>query len=146
MLTIWAAVRFFHVLGAALWVGGQLTVSLVVLPLARRSLDDERRANLLNAVGRRFGILTAAFFLPLQVGTGIALAWRRGVAWESLLLPGYGRILAAKLVLFAVVMLAAALHGEASSRGYPVFSRVMAITSVVASVGVLALAAALPVT
>lgn len=56
MLTIWTVVRFLHVLGAALWVGGQLTVSLVVLPLARRSLDDERRATLLTAVGRRFGI------------------------------------------------------------------------------------------
>jgi len=56
VLTIWTVVRFLHVLGAALWVGGQLTVSLVVLPLARRSLDDERRATLLTAVGRRFGI------------------------------------------------------------------------------------------
>ena len=92
MLTIWTVVRFLHVLGAALWVGGQLTVSLVVLPLARRSLDDERRATLLTAVGRRFGILTAAFFLPLQIGTGVALAWRKGVTWESLLLPGYGQI------------------------------------------------------
>lgn len=146
VLTIWTVVRFLHVLGAALWVGGQLTVSLVVLPLARRSLDDERRATLLTAVGRRFGILTAAFFLPLQIGTGVALAWRKGVTWESLLLPGYGQILTAKLVLFALVMVAAALHGEASSRGYPVFARVMAITSVVASVGVIALAAALPAT
>ncbi|GAA3970958.1 hypothetical protein FOF52_14655 [Thermobifida alba] len=146
MLTIWTVVRFLHVLGAALWVGGQLTVSLVVLPLARRGLDDERRGALLTAVGRRFGVLTAAFFLPLQIGTGVALAWRRGVTWESLLVPGYGRILAAKLALFAVVMLAAALHGAASSRGYPVLARILAVTSLVASVGVVALAAALPAT
>ena len=112
--------------------------------LARRSLDAERR-RLLTA-SADFGILTAAFFLPLQIGTGVALAWRKGVTWESLLLPGYGQILTAKLVLFALVMVAAALHGEASSRGYPVFARVMAITSVVASVGVIALAAALPAT
>ncbi|KUP98673.1 hypothetical protein [Thermobifida cellulosilytica] len=144
MLTIWTVVRFLHVLGAALWVGGQLTVSLVVLPLARRSLDDERRGSLLTAIGRRFGILTVALFLPVQIGTGVALAWRHGVTWESLLVPGYGQILAAKLAMFAVVMLAAALHSAASSRGYPVFSRIMAVTSLVASVGVIALAAALP--
>ncbi|MFD0664096.1 hypothetical protein [Thermocatellispora tengchongensis] len=31
-MTWWTVVRFLHVLAAALWVGGQLTVSLVVLP------------------------------------------------------------------------------------------------------------------
>src|SRR5690606_29005009 len=108
--------------------------------------DDERRGALLTAVGRRFGVLTAALFLPLQTGTGVALAWRRGVTWESLLVPGYGRLLAAKLALFAPAMLAAALHGAASSRGYPVLARILAVTSLVASVGVVALAAALPVT
>lgn len=57
--------RFAHVLGAALWVGGRLTVSLVVLPLTRCLLDEERRGRMLSAVGRRFGLLTVAAFLPV---------------------------------------------------------------------------------
>lgn len=54
-MTWWSVVRFPHVLFAALWVGGQLTVSLVVLPLARRLLDEGRRAR-----GERPGRISSA--------------------------------------------------------------------------------------
>ncbi|GAA1024549.1 hypothetical protein GCM10009556_103870 [Acrocarpospora pleiomorpha] len=133
-------------LSAALWVGGQLTVSLVVLPLARRLLDEHRRAEVLRAVGRRFGIVTAAVFLPVQLATGVALAWRKGVTWASLADPGYGRILAAKLLLFCAVMAAAGLHGWASGAARPSLARAMAVTALVGSLGVVLLATALPAT
>ncbi|WP_084965543.1 hypothetical protein [Thermoactinospora rubra] len=142
-MTWWTVVRFLHVLGAALWVGGQLTVSLVVLPLARRTLPDEQRALLLRAVGRRFGVVTLAAFLPLQVATGLVLAARNHVTWASLGQPGYGRILAAKLALFCAVLAAAGLHGWASGGGRPALARAMAIASLVGSVGVVLLATGL---
>ncbi|NRQ38661.1 hypothetical protein HII36_43585 [Nonomuraea sp. NN258] len=145
-MTWWAVVRFLHVLGAALWVGGQLTVSLVVLPLARRLLDDQRRGQVLSAVGRRFGLLTAAVFLPVQLATGVAIAWHKGVTWASLAEPGYGRILAAKLALFCAVMVMAALHGWAAGRGRPAFARSMAVAALAGSLGVVLLATALPAT
>ena len=140
---VWAGARFLHVLSAMLWVGGQLTVSLVVMPLTRRTLEGERRATVLTAIGKRFGTLTAGFFLPVQLGTGIALAWGAGVTWASLLEPGYGRVLAAKLALFCVVMVAATLHG-ATTRTRPRLARTMAMTSLVTSVGVVLLATLLP--
>lgn len=140
---IWVGVRFLHVLSAMLWVGGQLTVSLVVMPLTRRTLDGEHRSTVLTAIGRRFGTLTAGFFLPVQLGTGIALAWSSGVTWASLAEPGYGRVLVAKLALFCVVMIAATLHG-ATSRTRPRLARAMAMTSLVSSVGVVLLATLLP--
>jgi uncharacterized membrane protein len=140
----WSFVRFLHVLSAALWVGGQLTVSLVVLPIARRLLSADHRAEVLREVGRRFGIFTGAVFLPVQIATGIALARHNQVTWSSLGHPGYGRTLAAKLALFAAVMIAAALHGMASSRGHAGFARSMAIAALVGSVGVILLATALP--
>lgn len=145
-MTLWTLVRFLHVLAAVLWVGGQLTVSLVVLPLARRRLDAELRAQVLSAIGRRFGLITAAVLLPVQLATGIALAVHKGVTWASLAEPGYGRILAAKLLLFGVVMAAASVHGIASGRDRPALARTMAVTSLVASVGVVLLATALPAT
>ncbi|TDQ53142.1 hypothetical protein [Actinorugispora endophytica] len=145
-MTLWTLVRFLHVLSAMLWVGGQLTVSLIVLPLARRRLDAEQRGAVLTAIGKRFGQFTVAFFLPVQLGTGIALAWHKGVTWASLAEPGYGRILAAKLLLFCAVMVVSALHGAASTRGRPRFARAMAVTGLVASVGVVLLATALPAT
>ena len=38
--------RFVHVLSAMVWVGGQLLLSLLVLPVLRRRLDAPSRAPL----------------------------------------------------------------------------------------------------
>lgn len=143
MITVWTLVRFLHIIGAALWVGGQLAVTLVVRPLAVRSLGDRERAAVLTAVGRRFGTLTMAVFLPVQVVTGVLLARGAGMTWGSLLEPGPGRVLAAKLLLFCAVMAAAAGHGAASGRGRPALARTLALASVSASVGVVLLAVVL---
>ena len=143
---LWSLVRFAHVTGAALWVGGQLVLSLVILPLARRRMEPRAWRELTAAAGRRFGRLTAAVFLPVQLGTGVAIAWHRGVTWASLAEPGYGRVLAAKLGLFTLVMLAAALHGMAHARGRAGLARGLAVTSLVGSLGVVLLATALPAT
>jgi len=142
----WSLVRFAHVAGAALWVGGQLALSLVVLPLARHLLATEAKDSFTAAAGRRFGMLTGAVFLPLQLATGWAMAWHRGVTWASLAEPGYGRTLAAKLVLFAVVMLAAAGHGIAHAGHRTDLARALAVVSLVGSLGVVLLATALPAT
>ncbi|NVI92197.1 hypothetical protein [Actinomadura sp. BRA 177] len=144
-MTWWSVIRFFHVSGAALWVGGQLTISLVLLPLARQKLPAEQFAGMAREVGRRFGIFTGAIFLPVQITTGVAMARHKGVTWASLVEPGYGRILAAKLLLFGAVVAVAGVHGWASSR-HPSFARAMAITSLVGSVGIVLIATALPTT
>lgn len=142
----WSIVRFVHVAGAALWVGGQLALTLVILPLARRMLAAEARAAFVRAAGRRFGLLTGVVFLPVQLGTGLAIAWHRGLTWSTLAEPGYGRTLAVKLALFTVVMAVAAAHGWAYARGRPELARALAVVSLVGSLGVVLLATALPVT
>lgn len=142
-MTWWSVVRFLHVTGAALWVGGQLTISLVLLPLARRMLPAEQCAGVAREVGRRFGIFTGAVFLPVQITTGVAMAWHKGVTWTSLTQPGYGRILAAKLLLFGAVIAVAGLHGWAGSR-HPSLARALAVTSLTGSVGIVLIATALP--
>lgn len=142
----WSLVRFVHVAGAALWVGGQLALSLVILPLARHLLAPEVKDSFTAAAGRRFGMLTGALFLPAQLATGWALAWHRGVTWASLAEPGYGRTLASKLALFVLVMLAAAGHGIAHAKGRTELARILAVASLVGSLGVVLLATALPST
>lgn len=144
-MTWWSVIRFLHVSGAALWVGGQLTISLVLLPLARQKLAADQYTGMAREVGRRFGIFTGAVFLPVQITTGVAMARHKGVTWASLAEPGYGRILAAKLLLFGAVVAVAGVHGWASSR-HPSFARAMAITSLVGSVGIVLIATALPTT
>lgn len=143
---LWSLVRFVHVAGAALWVGGQLALSLVVLPATRHLSATEARDRFTAAAGRRFGLLTATVFLPAQLATGFALARHRGVTWAALAEPGYGRTLAVKLCLFTLVMLAAAGHGIAHSRGRPALARALAVGSLAGSFGVVLLATALPAT
>lgn len=141
----WSLVRFVHVLGAILWVGGQVTVSMLVVPVARRRLGERERAELMRTLGLRLGVLTVAGFVPAQVATGLALAWHKGVTWASLGDPGYGRTLAGKLVAFVLVMLAAGLHGWANGVGRRTLARSLALASLIGSLVVVLLATALPV-
>ncbi|WIX98046.1 hypothetical protein QRX60_28675 [Amycolatopsis mongoliensis] len=143
MIDIWTILRFLHVLGAIVWVGGQLTITVVVLPPVRRALAAADRADVLRAVGKRFAIITFTTFLPVQLTTGILLAGRHGVTWASLLQPGYGRMLATKLLLFAVVMAAASVHGVAQAKGQPGTARAASITALIGSLGVVLLATGL---
>jgi uncharacterized membrane protein len=144
MLGWWSLVRFVHVVSAMTWVGGQLTISAMVLPVVRRLLSDQERRPVLSAVGRRFGLFTVVAFLPLQVGTGILLACHKGVTFASLADPGYGRTLAAKLVAFALVMAAAGAHGWATGTRRQTLARSLAIATLVGSLAIVLLATALP--
>jgi len=119
----WSLVRFLHLLGAAVWLGGQLTISAPVMPAARGRLADDPCAYLTRVLGMRLGIATATVLIPVQVATGLALAWHKGVTWQSPFDPGYGRVLAGKLTAFALVMLAAGLHGWAISAGRRTLTR-----------------------
>ncbi|MGE2833555.1 hypothetical protein [Mycobacterium sp. SMC-4] len=140
MFDIWTVVRFVHVVGAIVWVGGQLTVTLIVLPQVRERLGVADRAAVMRAVGKQFARITMMLFLPVQIATGVLLAWHYGVTWASLAQPGYGRILVLKLVLFTGVMVAATLHGIAQSRGRTEGARAASIASLVGSLGVVLLA------
>ncbi|BBX15962.1 hypothetical protein CRI77_18810 [Mycolicibacterium duvalii] len=140
MFDLWTVVRFAHVMGAIVWVGGQLTITLVVLPQVRERLAIADRADVMRAVGQRFAVITMALFLPLQITTGVTLAWHYGVTWASLAQPGYGRILVLKLVLFTAVMAAATLHGLAQAKGQAERARAASVASLVGSLGVVLLA------
>ena len=135
--------RFVHVLSAMVWVGGQLLLSLLVLPVLRRRLDAASRAPLTREVGVRFGVFTVAIFLPVQIASGIALAAHRGLTQPDLAEPGYGRTLGEKVTLFAVVLLISAVHGMAVGRGQDRLARVLAVATLLGSVGVVLLATAL---
>jgi uncharacterized membrane protein len=139
----WTLVTFVHIVGATLWVGGQLILTLIVVPLARRGLPEATRAAVVGAVGRRFALVTLAGFLPAQILTGIALAARNGVTVGSLTEPGYGRTLAAKLVLVVIAMVAAAGHGIASAKGRTLVARAASVCALLCSLGVVLLATAL---
>lgn len=66
---LWPVVRWLHVLAMAFFVGGQLLLAVVVVPVERRNPDRER----LRAVARRFGYGTLVAIAVL-LATGSAMA------------------------------------------------------------------------
>ena len=102
----WTTVRLFlHVLGATVWVGGQLTLAGLVPGLRRVSPDAPR------AVALRFNTIAwVAFALLVATGVWNILAIRPD--WSS----SYGTTLIVKLVVVAASGLTAAFHARARSR------------------------------
>jgi putative copper export protein len=92
----WTLIRFFHLLGIAFFVGGQLVLAVVVVP-ALRGQDRE----LMRAAARRFGI-GSAVALVVIVATGAAMAWHFHRWGDS--------TLQLKLVLLGLVIVLTALH------------------------------------
>lgn len=101
----WTTIRLFlHVLGATVWVGGQLTLAGLVPGLRRVSPDAPR------AVARRFNVIAwVAFAVLIATGIWNILAIRPD--WSS----SYGTTLIVKLVVVAASGLTAALHARARS-------------------------------
>ena len=68
-MTFWNGVLWLHLLGMAFFVGGQLMLAGIVVPLLRGVGDGQP----LRAAARRFGFGTLAAFVVL-IATGAAMA------------------------------------------------------------------------
>jgi uncharacterized membrane protein len=96
-VTFWNGVVWLHLLAMAFFVGGQLMLAAVVVPVLRR-LEDRGP---LRAAARRFGIGTVIAFAVLIV-TGVALASHEHKWSDS--------TLQVKLVLVALVAILIGVH------------------------------------
>ena len=56
-MTFWNLVRFAHVLGVAMWLGGMLFLGLIAVPAARASGDRGASRALITNVAKRFGVI-----------------------------------------------------------------------------------------
>ncbi len=142
---IWSLVLFVHILAATFWVGGQLMLAVVVMPLLRRSAGPELVRDMAGSAGRRFASLTNFGLLPALVITGALLASHDGVRFGNLDSTAFGRVLLVKVALVAVVFVLAGLHGVVARRLSRRGVRGLAVATVVLSVAILGLAAALAV-
>jgi uncharacterized membrane protein len=142
-ITGWSVVRFLHVLAAMVWVGGQLLLSLIVLPVLRRSgLDPQVRIPLVRAAATRFALVANVVLLPTLLVTGLSLAAHRHLSWSILDEPGYGRLFAIKMVLVVASVALAAVHGMLATKR-PGSARPLAIAGLASSVGIVVFATAL---
>ena len=139
----WTAVRFLHIIGAILWIGGQLTFAFVITPgLRNADVDPQRLRASQMAVARRFGNVISYVGIPLQLGTGLALSWRVYDLGKDTI-PDYGFWLGLKIVLFLGAIVIAAVHGIMSARGSTGTSRRFADAGMALSLGILLIAVAL---
>jgi uncharacterized membrane protein len=142
--SVWPVVRFVHLVAAILWVGGQLTLALVVRGALESTIEDPAgRTAVFIEAGRRFGRIATLVLIPVLLASGIALMWHRGVDLGVFALPGYGTTLGVKIVLALASFVLAGVHGVIAVRGNRRMSRAVGITGAVVSLVVVYLAAAL---
>jgi uncharacterized membrane protein len=67
---VWFVVRWLHLLAMAFFVGGQMMLAAVVVPVGRRFTDRES----LRLIARRFGYSTLVA-LGVLIATGTAMAF-----------------------------------------------------------------------
>jgi putative copper export protein len=135
---IWAPngaqlILWLHVLAACVWIGGQLTIALLV-PMLRG------QPALLAAAARRYQ-LAAWFAFAVLVITGIANVHNAGISWTDLDSTAAGRTLEVKLLFVLLSGAAAAVHAfvvaprAAASRGRvaPALSAILGTASLLAA-------------
>lgn len=140
---IWSLIRFLHVGAAVLWVGGQLTLSLVVRPVTSRLMSDDDRRQLVSALGSRFGRLAAVGLVPVLLASGLALTYHRGVTLAGFTVGGYGTTLGVKIGLALVSFALAAVHGMSAVRSSARAVRWVGMIGSIVSLAVVALAVTL---
>jgi len=96
-MSFWNGLLWLHLVAMAFFVGGQLMLAAVVVPVLRASGDREP----LRAAARRFGIGTlAAILVLIATGTAMATHYHR---WSD-------STLQVKLGLVALVIVLIAVH------------------------------------
>ena len=98
---------FVHMVSAAVWVGGLLSMA-IALYLSFEMLRDSERRTVLKALARRFSIVVGLSVAVLAL-TGLYSAWAQVTVVQALSTP-YGWTLAVKIGLVALLLLAAAAN------------------------------------
>lgn len=93
-----AVADLVHLTGVSLWLGGLAVLLLAVLP--------RRRAEELSTVLPRYSRLAMGSVLAI-IAAGVVLAWQLLGGLDALVDTGYGQLLLAKIVLLAMILIAA---------------------------------------
>lgn len=140
----WSVIRFLHLVGAVVWVGGQIALVVIVRQALNRSIEDpDRRREVLMAAGERYGRVGLLVIMPLLLSTGIALAYYWGVINAKASISVWMTTLTVKIVFAVASFVLAGIHGFVAARSTPGASRALGIFGTVVSLAVLLLAAAL---
>jgi len=103
-----------HILAACVWIGGMVFLAAALLPVLRQPPYRGVALPLLHATSMRFRWLGWGALGTLIV-TGVANLLYRGQGWDqwrtgALWHEWFGRVLALKLVLIAIIVAVSAVH------------------------------------
>ena len=122
-------VKWLHLLAAAVWTGGLITLSLLVTSI-RRTTDDRE---VLRAVARRFSLLSWIAF-GVAIVTGTWMYTSIGLPWEDFSTKGTLIVLAGGLAVF---------HQVTAKRSSPAVRGIFQLLILVVSIGIFGAAVAL---
>src|SRR5262249_42159624 len=115
-MDVWATlVLWLHLLAAMFWVGGQLFLFLVVIPVLRQEMAEADSVRIAALTGRRFALLSGVALAVLLV-TGPLNAAIHGVSRHELEDTTWGHVLAAKVALVVLVLVLSGAHGGSFGR------------------------------
>jgi uncharacterized membrane protein len=111
---LFVASVWLHVMAAALWIGGMLFLTLVLVPSVRRLEDRALATLLIRDTGRRFR-LVGWIALVVLVLTGLSNLSARGISHQMLLRADfwsgpYGQVLAFKVGVVTLILVLSAFH------------------------------------
>ena len=109
MEIFWLLIRWIHVMAAVTWIGGNLTLAMIIVPYFRQNLPPVKRIQLLTQIGKRFepvvwGCVLILFF------TGIANVFESLGLSSGIEVNAYMRTLLIKLLLFIILLILTAMH------------------------------------
>lgn len=125
-------VRWFHLLAAAVWIGGSITVGALVPALRRAGATTEQ----IRAAARRFGVV-AWTALAVSITTGITQ-----VARFHIMVRGNAR-LTLKLTLVGAAVVVTYVHQMTAARSRPAVRGALEGLSLVLALAILGAAVAL---
>ncbi|MHB8596274.1 MAG: copper resistance protein CopC [Ktedonobacteraceae bacterium] len=101
-------VDWMHLIAAALWVGGIMTIATIYLPILRRQPSVKQAPSLLTVLPSYSPWAIAG--IVMMAVTGPFSATVHLASWMQLLTTAYGRALSIKVLLVGVLLLTSAIH------------------------------------
>lgn len=103
-------ILWLHVSAAAIWVGGNLMIAMVIVPYFKRTASPVERINILTQLGKGFEPVGWGCVLIL-IFSGLFSIFTSGVMGSPDLIGTFMRMLSIKLLLVVVLIVLTGIHG-----------------------------------